>query len=170
MDPVTFDATYQDEILPHVSRTFALTIPQLPAALRVAVTNAYLLCRIADTIEDEPALSPAETLDFMQRFVAVVGGRGDPALLGRELEKRLTDRTLPAERDLIVNMQRVIDITLHLNEPQRAGPPTSTIIATTSPASSATCSPSFSATIPPPSRATARDCKASPCHSRRGCR
>ena len=55
------DEAYQDEILPHVSRTFALTIPQLPAALRTAVTNAYLLCRIADTIEDEPALSAADT-------------------------------------------------------------------------------------------------------------
>ena len=28
------DEAYQDEILPHVSRTFALTIPQLPPALR----------------------------------------------------------------------------------------------------------------------------------------
>jgi phytoene/squalene synthetase len=50
------DEAYQDEILPHVSRTFALTIPELPAALRTAVTSAYLLCRIADTIEDERAI------------------------------------------------------------------------------------------------------------------
>ena len=56
MDSGKADEAYQDEILPHVSRTFALTIPQLPSALRVAVTNAYLLCRIADTIEDERAL------------------------------------------------------------------------------------------------------------------
>ena len=55
------DEAYQDEILPHVSRTFALTIPQLPAALRTPVTSAYLLCRIADTIEDEPALSATDT-------------------------------------------------------------------------------------------------------------
>ena len=62
MDCVISDEVYQDRILPYVSRTFALTIPQLPPALRTAVTNAYLLCRIADTIEDEPALSAAETL------------------------------------------------------------------------------------------------------------
>ena len=71
------DESYQDQILPHVSRTFALTIPQLPAPLRIAVTNAYLLCRIADTIEDEPALSPGETLAFLERFKAVVAGRGE---------------------------------------------------------------------------------------------
>src|ERR1700676_5644188 len=60
MDSVSSDEVYQDQILPHVSRTFALTIPQLPPALSVPVTSAYLLCRIADTIEDEPALSAPE--------------------------------------------------------------------------------------------------------------
>ena len=47
------DEAYQDQILPLVSRTFALTIPQLPASLGGPVTSAYLLCRIADTIEDD---------------------------------------------------------------------------------------------------------------------
>src|SRR5450631_4830029 len=117
MDSGVSDAVYQDQILPHVSRTFALTIPQLPAALRVAVTNAYLLCRIADTIEDEPALSPAETLAFLDRFKAVVAGRGDPALLAAEVETRLSDRTLPTERDLISNMVRVLNVTASLSAP-----------------------------------------------------
>lgn len=119
MDYCASDAVYQDQILPHVSRTFALTIPQLPAALRVSVTNAYLLCRIADTIEDEPALSPPETHAYMQRFMAVLAGRGDAGLLGKEIEKRLSDRTLATERDLVGNMQRVINVTASLNEPQR---------------------------------------------------
>src|SRR6266478_5892493 len=74
MDSVSLDEVYQDQILPHVSRTFALTIPQLPLGLRTAVTCAYLLCRIADTIEDEPALSPPETLAFLQRFRGVFVG------------------------------------------------------------------------------------------------
>jgi farnesyl-diphosphate farnesyltransferase len=42
--------------LANVSRTFALTIPLLPLPLRDWVGNAYLLCRIADTIEDDPEL------------------------------------------------------------------------------------------------------------------
>jgi farnesyl-diphosphate farnesyltransferase len=120
MDSGMSDAVYQDQILPHVSRTFALTIPQLPAALRVPVTNAYLLCRIADTIEDEPALSPAETLAFMQRFMAVLAGRGEPQTLARELAKRLSDRTLPTERELVQNLERVSNVTASLREPQRA--------------------------------------------------
>src|SRR5205807_9236702 len=86
MDFGNSDERYQEEILPHVSRTFALTIPQLPPGLRTAVTNAYLLCRIADTIEDEPAVSPEETFQFLERFAAVVSGAKDPAALARSEE------------------------------------------------------------------------------------
>jgi farnesyl-diphosphate farnesyltransferase len=46
-------------ILPQVSRTFALGIKLLPARLELPVRLGYLLCRIADTIEDDLAL-PAE--------------------------------------------------------------------------------------------------------------
>jgi len=120
MDSVSSDEVYQDHILPHVSRTFALTIPQLPLGLRTAVTCAYLLCRIADTIEDEPALSPPETLAFLQRFSAVLAGHGEPEPLAREIEQRLSDRTLATERDLVSNMERVIGVMARLNEPQRA--------------------------------------------------
>src|SRR5690242_11376760 len=101
------DEAYQDYVLPAVSRTFALTIPELPPALRTAVTNAYLLCRIADTIEDEPALSPAASLHFLQRFVAVLYGREPAAALAHELVPELSNQTLQAEVDLVANMERV---------------------------------------------------------------
>jgi farnesyl-diphosphate farnesyltransferase len=123
MDPGITDEGYQERILPHVSRTFALTIPQLPPRLRIAVTNAYLLCRIADTIEDEPALSPAETLAFLDRFKAVAagpGGHADAVQLAGEVERRLSPRTLPAERELIANMVRVLEVTASLSAPQRS--------------------------------------------------
>jgi farnesyl-diphosphate farnesyltransferase len=111
MDPGVSAASYQDQILPHVSRTFALTIPQLPPRLRTTVTNAYLLCRIADTIEDEPALSPTETRVFLERFTNVVAGTEAAAALVREVTPRLSERTLPAERELVGNMERVIEVT-----------------------------------------------------------
>lgn len=120
MDAANSAIAYQDEILPHVSRTFALTIPQLPGALRVSVTNAYLLCRIADTIEDEPALSPTETLAYMQRFIAALGGRGDVQALSTELAQRLSERTLAAERELIVNLRRVLEVTAGLRDGERS--------------------------------------------------
>jgi farnesyl-diphosphate farnesyltransferase len=119
MDASIADEDYQDRILPHVSRTFALTIPQLPAALRTPVTNAYLLCRIADTIEDEVEPAVAATLVLQQRFVSVVCGREDADLLVREVLPQLSARTLPAERDLVQNMRRVVGITAGFDEPQR---------------------------------------------------
>jgi farnesyl-diphosphate farnesyltransferase len=119
MDTGNSAADFQDRILPHVSRTFALTIPQLPLPLRIAVTNAYLLCRIADTIEDEPALSPADSRIFLQRFTAVVRGAEPAAPLAHELTRRLSERTLPAERELVGGMERVIGVTAGLGE-QRA--------------------------------------------------
>jgi farnesyl-diphosphate farnesyltransferase len=119
MDASIADEDYQNRILPHVSRTFALTIPQLPPALRTPVTNAYLLCRIADTIEDEVDPAVAATLVLQQRFVSVVCGREDADLLVRDVVPQLSARTLPAERDLVQNMKRVVGITAGFEEPQR---------------------------------------------------
>ena len=54
------DVMCQEALLERVSRTFALTIPTLAEDLRPVIGNAYLLCRIVDTMEDEPKLSPAQ--------------------------------------------------------------------------------------------------------------
>src|SRR5690349_176121 len=53
------------EILPGVSRTFSLSIRLLPGDLGAAVRCAYLLCRIADTIEDEPRLSAEDKASLL---------------------------------------------------------------------------------------------------------
>src|SRR3984885_12647589 len=119
MDASIADEDYQNRILPHVSRTFALTIPQLPPALRTPVTNAYLLCRIADTIEDEVDPAGAASLVLQQRFVAVVCGREDADQLVRDVVPQLSARTLPAERDLVQNMKRVVGITAGFEDQQR---------------------------------------------------
>ena len=61
----------QSHLLLGVSRTFALTIPQLPVELERSVGNGYLLCRIADTIEDDPGLTLEDkraTLSFFCRY------------------------------------------------------------------------------------------------------
>lgn len=113
------DEQYQERILLQVSRTFALTIPQLPPQLCGVVTSAYLLCRIADTIEDEPNLSTEQTRVFLQRFKAVVYGTQPAAALAQELDGLLSASTLPQERDLVRNMDRVIRQVAGLSERQR---------------------------------------------------
>jgi len=113
------DEAYQDRILPAVSRTFALTIPELPPALRTSVTNAYLLCRIADTIEDDPALSPSASLLYLQRFVAVLYGHESAGLLAKDLTPQLSNQTLEAEHELVANMERIVRVTNRLDGQQR---------------------------------------------------
>jgi len=55
-------------MLPQVSRTFALCIRLLPPDLQRSVMVAYLLCRIADTIEDAENLPAADKRALLQRF------------------------------------------------------------------------------------------------------
>ena len=57
-------------ILPQVSRTFALGIKVLPGALGHAVLDAYLLCRIADTVEDAPDMIPERKAALFDDFMA----------------------------------------------------------------------------------------------------
>ena len=110
---------YQNAILPHVSRTFALTIPQLPDSLQDVVGNSYLLCRIADTIEDEPALTPEQKILYLKMFSDVVAGRETPELLAEQLHPLLSDWTLKAERNLVENTPIVIGITHDCTPNQR---------------------------------------------------
>ncbi len=49
------DLDFCRESLRAVSRTFSRPIELLPPDLEVAVTCGYLLCRVVDTIEDQPA-------------------------------------------------------------------------------------------------------------------
>lgn len=105
------DEHYQLHILTGVSRTFALTIPQLPSHLCKVVGNGYLLCRIADTIEDEPALTAIQKNYFSQEFIRVVAGEASPHDLSQALYPLLSGTTSAAEKDLILNIPRVINVT-----------------------------------------------------------
>jgi farnesyl-diphosphate farnesyltransferase len=105
------DLAYQAHILPGVSRTFALTIPVLPQRLARVMTNAYLLCRLADTIEDDVGLDNEQKSIFHARFVAVVKGTERAEPFAADLLPLLSDRVLPAERDLVRNASAVLRVT-----------------------------------------------------------
>jgi farnesyl-diphosphate farnesyltransferase len=105
------DDQFQAVLLEGVSRTFALTIPQLPKTLFPAVANAYLLCRIVDTIEDEVSLSPRQKLHFCDEFINVVKTGEQSEIFALELAPLLSNQTIPAEHQLIHVIPRVIQIT-----------------------------------------------------------
>ncbi len=113
------DYEYQAQILQGVSRTFALTIPQLPPALCPVISNAYLLCRIADTIEDEPTLSSIQKQHFANLFTQVVANTANPQEFSQTLFPLLSESTLPTEKELIQNTPRVIRLTHHFTTLQQ---------------------------------------------------
>lgn len=113
------DDDFQSAMLAAVSRTFALTIPQLPGTLRRVVANAYLLCRIVDTIEDEPGLSGARKNYFCQQFLRALNGAKNVERFSRQLSAALSSQTPAAEHELIRQVPRVIQITRSFAESQR---------------------------------------------------
>ncbi|MFQ5660771.1 MAG: phytoene/squalene synthase family protein [Gammaproteobacteria bacterium] len=117
-DPV--EESYQDTILQGVSRTFALTIPQLPAPLSRVTSNAYLLCRIADTIEDDKQMPFDSKREFSERFINVVSGSESAEDFASNLLPLLSPAATDDERDLIEHTPAVIRITHSFSPRQHA--------------------------------------------------
>ena len=86
------DAGFCRAMLPAVSRTFALTIRLLPPDLEYPVLVAYLLCRIADTIEDSTRLQPARKARLLETFRGeLVQGRERSGLVREAFTDHPTD-------------------------------------------------------------------------------
>ncbi len=97
------DKAFCDRMLPGVSRTFALSIQNLPPDLRDAVCIAYLLCRVVDTVEDDRRLDPVVRQSLFDAFDAALsasaagdGGLAD-AFEARSAETGLGPTPLEAE-------------------------------------------------------------------------
>jgi farnesyl-diphosphate farnesyltransferase len=63
-----------EAILPSVSRTFAIGIRALPGDLGRAVLTAYLICRIADTVEDAPGMASETKGPLFDALLAAFDG------------------------------------------------------------------------------------------------
>ncbi|EWG99726.1 phytoene/squalene synthase family protein [Halomonas sp. BC04] len=116
---IAAEEAYQDKILTGVSRTFALTIPQLPAELRKVVTNAYLLCRIVDTLEDEPSLSAFQKVTFHERFLSVLRGEEKAQSFAKQVTPLLSAATSSNERELMANTPSIVGCTRSLTASQQ---------------------------------------------------
>ncbi len=115
------DKAFQEQILGRVSRSFALTIPQLPDPLRLSVTTAYLLCRLVDTLEDDPAIDAEHTRLAFDGFLHALRQQ-DPEearAFCLSAHQQLTDATIEAERDLMAQADRVMHVYWSLPETTR---------------------------------------------------
>jgi len=103
--------SFCEEMLPKVSRTFAICIRMLPPDLQHSVLVAYLLCRVADTLEDTTELMLTQKEELLVHFgrcldidgpdaeplhVAFADAPSDEELLAREADVVLAEfRSLP---------------------------------------------------------------------------
>ncbi len=60
------------DLLEKTSRTFALSIPELPEPTRRAIGIAYLLFRVADTLEDSTTWPRAERIRALEEFQSLL--------------------------------------------------------------------------------------------------
>jgi len=108
-DALADDRRYCREILPRVSRTFAINIRVLSGTLGESVRVAYLLCRAADTLEDDwPGSGIASRFD---RFLLGVAGDPDAASsLAREASGVGSAGGSRDELDLVAHLPRVLRV------------------------------------------------------------
>jgi farnesyl-diphosphate farnesyltransferase len=103
------DFQYCIEALPKVSRTFAPTIRLLPKGLDMPVTVAYLLFRIADTVEDSHHLSVEEKRDMLTVYSRIFSA--ESAAATEEFLMKI--KALPQNTDdekLVYDLQKVLSV------------------------------------------------------------
>jgi len=98
------DLTFCHAMLPKVSRTFAACIDLLPSPVDQQVLVAYLLCRIADTIEDTADLPVHEKERLLTSFRIALASpaSGCPDLAAAFATPRTDDERLTREAGAVL--------------------------------------------------------------------
>ena len=102
-----YDPYVSSTLLRRVSRTFALSIRLLPAAMRRPVELAYLLARAADTIADRGELDPRRRREGLDALRGALAGGGLSVALPRPRPSG-ADPTASAERELLDMTPRLL--------------------------------------------------------------
>ncbi|HEX3852729.1 MAG TPA: squalene/phytoene synthase family protein [Polyangiaceae bacterium] len=98
------------DLLVRTSRTFALAIPLLPEPTRTGLGVAYLLFRVADTLEDAAQLSRNERVEALEELVLILRSgdkRRAKAASARWSVNRVTDHA--GYRDLLTALPDLFD-------------------------------------------------------------
>lgn len=104
------------ESLRNVSRTFAISIEQLPVALRDSVSIAYLLFRVSDCLEDHEQLEPNRKAELLRLWAQV--------LLGNIPAKALTESIAHLDKNdpevfVAQNADRLLEELHQLHKPNQ---------------------------------------------------
>lgn len=101
------------EAVQGVSRTFALTIETLDEPMSSYICVGYLICRIADTVEDESAIPPEERTELLELFDRALDPEDDAdvAAFREAVDPHLPEAEDRADEwDVVANASRVIRV------------------------------------------------------------
>src|SRR5271165_805103 len=104
------------DILGRVSRTFAIGIGVLPGELGKAVLTGYLLCRIADTVEDDGSCPAPRRQELLAKFLACFD---DPQAAERFAAEASDIQADASYLELMRGTKRVFDVWASL--PKKSG-------------------------------------------------
>lgn len=104
-------------IIGRVSRTFAIGIAVLPGELGKAVLVGYLLCRIADTIEDDGTATAERRQELLARFAAAFD---DPSIAESFASEASDIAAADAYLELVRGTKTVFDLLHSLPEKSAA--------------------------------------------------
>ncbi len=108
------------DILPAVSRTFAINIRILKGDLHKSVLCAYLFCRIVDTAEDSEHLSYEQRAELLESYKEIFAkSTFDPGSIRDWLTNWGELDATVAEYRLIANLQTVVEVFTQLPAPVR---------------------------------------------------
>lgn len=96
MGSIDPDTAWCHEAVQGVSRTFALTVDALEEPMSSHICVGYLLCRVADTIEDASHIPPDAQADLLDTYRKTVDPNEETSM---EEFRRAVDEWLPAEED-----------------------------------------------------------------------
>ncbi|MFB6234006.1 MAG: phytoene/squalene synthase family protein [Halopenitus sp.] len=90
------DLAWCNEAVQGVSRTFALTVDVLEEPMSTQICLGYLLCRVADTVEDAAHIPPAEQAELLRTYDAVLDEDDDTTITEF---RTAVDEWVPAESE-----------------------------------------------------------------------
>ena len=96
-------------ILKNVARTLYLSVKIMPEPVKTSMGMGYLLCRVMDTIVDNPGIGAEDKLEILK----LMRGLDKPENAGRVLEKvrGLTQHTRnPGEKELLLKFSKILSI------------------------------------------------------------
>lgn len=131
LDVPADDLEWCHEAVQGVSRTFALTIDTLDDPMSSYICVGYLICRIADTVEDSSRISPQERSELLELYDRTLDPDDETDV---EAFREAVAPHLPDERtdewDVVANAPRVIGVFEQLPPDVRAAivPPTRELV------------------------------------------